>query len=169
MQIFRDRKNKKIWLSREKYIKNILERFSMSNAKPIVFVCHNEVSLVNSSCSGIGCCRGSSIPKDLAYYEVWFDSNFSSSSIWNFGRCSYAVLLEANRFEFLTSYITTDRFLNDSSSKAPLVVDWAIGNETCEVAQRNITSYACISEHSECLNSSNGPGYLCNCSEWLPW
>ncbi|URD75899.1 Wall-associated receptor kinase [Musa troglodytarum] len=128
-----------------------------------VSVCHNEVSLVNSSCSGIGCCQ-TTIPKDLAYYEVWFDSNFNSSSIWNFSRCSYAVLLEANQFEFLTSYITTTQFRYNNDGTAPLVVDWAIGNETCEVAQRNKTSYACISEHSECLNSSNGPGYLCNCS-----
>ncbi|CAL9191317.1 unnamed protein product, partial [Musa hybrid cultivar] len=129
-----------------------------------VSTCHNEVSLVNSSsCSGIGCCQ-TSIPKDLTYYEVWFDSDFNSSSIWNFSDCSYAVLLEANQFEFLTSYITTTQFWFNNNGKAPLVVDWAIGNETCEVAQRNITSYACISEHSECLNSSNGPGYLCNCS-----
>ncbi|CAL9779371.1 unnamed protein product, partial [Musa acuminata subsp. burmannicoides] len=128
-----------------------------------VSVCHNEVSLVNSSCSGIGCCQ-TSIPKDLTYYEVWFDSNFNSSSVWNFSDCSYAVLLEANRFEFRTSYITTYQFWYNRNGSAPLVVDWAIGNETCEVAQRDITSYACISEHSECLNSSNGPGYLCNCS-----
>ncbi|CAL9148102.1 putative wall-associated receptor kinase-like 16 [Musa acuminata AAA Group] len=125
-------------------------------------VCHNEVSLVNSSCSDIGCCQ-TAILKDLTYYEVQFASNFNSSSTWNFSKCSYAVLLEANQFEFRTSYITTNQFLSNSS-KAPLVVDWAIRNETCEEAQRDITSYACISEHSECLNSSNGPGYLCNCS-----
>ncbi|CAD5191243.1 unnamed protein product, partial [Musa acuminata subsp. malaccensis] len=125
-------------------------------------VCHNEVSLVNSSCSDIGCCQ-TAIPNDLTYYEVLFDSNFNSSSTWNFSDCSYAVLLEANQFEFRTSYITTNQFLSNSSM-APMVVDWAIRNETCEVAQRDITSYACISEHSECLNSSNGPGYLCNCS-----
>ncbi|RWW50070.1 hypothetical protein BHE74_00043695 [Ensete ventricosum] len=125
--------------------------------------CHNKVSLVNSSCSGIGCCQ-TSIPKGLTYYQVWFDPNFNSSSIWNFSRCSYAVLFEANRFEFLTSYITTDQFRTTNNSKAPLVVDWAIGNETCEVAQLNKSSYACISEHSECFDSSNGPGYLCNCS-----
>ncbi|CAL9148086.1 unnamed protein product [Musa hybrid cultivar] len=125
-------------------------------------VCHNEVSLVNSSCSDIGCCQ-TAILKDLTYYEVLFDSNFNSSRTWNFSKCSYAVLLEANQFEFRTSYITTNQFLSNSS-KAPLEVDWAIRNETCEEAQRDITSYACISEHSECLNSSNGPGYLCNCS-----
>ena len=35
MQIFHDRKNKKIWLSQEKYIEKVLKRFSMSNAKPV--------------------------------------------------------------------------------------------------------------------------------------
>ncbi|XP_065036833.1 putative wall-associated receptor kinase-like 16 [Musa acuminata AAA Group] len=126
--------------------------------------CQNEVSLDNrSSCSGIGCCQ-TSIPKDLTYYEVEFYSNFDSTSTWNFSYCSYAVLLEANQFEFQASYITMTNFWSNRNSTVPLVVDWAIGNETCEVAQRDITSYACISEHSECLNSSNGPGYLCNCS-----
>jgi len=35
MQITRDRKAKKLWLSQEKYIEKVLDRFSMSNAKPV--------------------------------------------------------------------------------------------------------------------------------------
>ncbi|KAJ8466528.1 hypothetical protein OPV22_029080 [Ensete ventricosum] len=35
MQISRDRRKRKIWLSQEKYIEKVLDRFSMSNAKPV--------------------------------------------------------------------------------------------------------------------------------------
>jgi hypothetical protein len=46
----------------------------------------------------------------------------------------------------------------------PLVIDWAVGDETCEDAQKNTTSYACKAEYSYCYNTTNGPGYRCNCS-----
>eukprot|EP00253_Pinus_taeda_P013798 PITA_13798 len=35
MQIMRDRKNKRLWLSQEKYIKRVLDRFNMKEAKPV--------------------------------------------------------------------------------------------------------------------------------------
>ncbi|RWW75005.1 hypothetical protein BHE74_00017000 [Ensete ventricosum] len=66
-------------------------------------MCNEELSLVNGSCSGIGCCQ-TSIPNGLTDYTVSFDSNFNNSGVFNFSRCSYAVLLEANRFNFSSSY-----------------------------------------------------------------
>ena len=35
MDITRDRKNRRLWLSQESYIKRILERFNMKEAKPV--------------------------------------------------------------------------------------------------------------------------------------
>ena len=35
MKISRDRKNKKLWLSQERYIEKLLERFNMHKAKPV--------------------------------------------------------------------------------------------------------------------------------------
>ncbi|XP_074562313.1 wall-associated receptor kinase 2-like, partial [Curcuma longa] len=130
-----------------------------------VSMCENEQSIVDDSCSGMGCCQ-TSIPKNLQYYKVWFDGDFNNSDTWRFSRCSYAVLLEADWFRFQTSYITTNQFMQTNNShRVPVVTDWAIGNETCEVAKLNLTSYACISNNSVCIDSSNGPGYLCNCSK----
>ncbi|XP_072987527.1 putative wall-associated receptor kinase-like 16 [Typha latifolia] len=126
-----------------------------------VSVCQTPESLVNGSCAGIGCCQ-TAIPKGISYYKVWFDRRFSSLNVWNFSACSYAVLAEEGWFEFKSSYITT-RELYDGY--APMAIDWAIGNETCEIAKLNMTSYACLSENSRCINSTNGPGYLCNCSD----
>ena len=131
-----------------------------------VSMCQNSNSLTNGSCSGMGCCQ-TSIPTGLSYYSVSFDGNFDNSGVQNFNPCSFAVLLEEDRFKFRSTYVTTLDFNNSSGwpkGKAPLVLDWAIRDETCEQAQRNQTIHACISDHSHCVGSSNGPGYLCNCS-----
>lgn len=47
----------------------------------------------------------------------------------------------------------------------PVTLDWAIGNQSCEEAQSNLTSFACKSDNGICVNSTNGPGYRCNCSQ----
>lgn len=120
--------------------------------------------LSNGSCSGIGCCQ-TAIPAALQYYRVWFDENFNTSEIYNVSRCSYAVLMDSSHFNFLTSYVTSPEFNNTLAGRAPVVMDWAIGNETCEVARGKTESFACVSSDSECFNSPNGPGYICNCTK----
>jgi len=53
----------------------------------------------------------------------------------------------------------------------PLRLDWAIrvrdnngSSITCAQAASK-PGYACVSNHSECVNSTNGPGYFCNCTK----
>ncbi|KAJ3680203.1 hypothetical protein LUZ60_016481 [Juncus effusus] len=129
-----------------------------------VSVCYSLESLTNGSCSGIGCCQ-TAIPKGTNYYRVRFDTNFNNSQVYNFSQCGYAVLMEDAGFEFNTRYITTDELYK--RGEMPMVLDWTIGNQTCEIAQSNKSSYACVSENSVCVDSTiyNGAlGYLCNCS-----
>uniref|UniRef100_A0A0E0IJ67 EGF-like domain-containing protein n=1 Tax=Oryza nivara TaxID=4536 RepID=A0A0E0IJ67_ORYNI len=121
------------------------------------------VTLTDGVCSGIGCCQ-TAIPKGLQYYAVLFDSGFNTTEIYNMSRCSYAALVEASSFNFSKNYSTSSSFTDHYGGQAPLLVDWAIGNETCKVAQEK-TNYTCISKHSECVDSLNGPGYICNCSK----
>jgi len=120
-------------------------------------------TLADGSCSGIGCCQ-TAIPKGLQYYQVWFDEG-NTSEIYKTSPCSYAALVEASNFTFYKSYATSSAFYDTYSGQPPLIVDWAIGNETCEVAQKKPESYACISSSSRCLNSDNGKGYVCNCTK----
>ena len=51
MQILRDRKDKKLWLSQEKYIEQILERFNIKHAKPVSTPLGAHFKLRKKSCS----------------------------------------------------------------------------------------------------------------------
>ena len=51
MQILRDRKAKKLWLSQEKYIERVLERFNMKHAKPVSTPLGSHFKLRKKSCS----------------------------------------------------------------------------------------------------------------------
>ncbi|RCV34549.1 hypothetical protein SETIT_7G168000v2 [Setaria italica] len=132
-----------------------------------VSTCSNLSYVTNGSCSGIGCCQ-TEIPKGMDYYRVGFDRGFNTSKIWTFNRCSYAALMEAAAFNFSTAYISTTKFNDTRNGMAPSVLDWAIrnGSMSCEMAKQNKTgTYACLSRNSACVESTNGPGYACNCSQ----
>ena len=116
----------------------------------------------------MGCCQ-TAIPKGMGFYNVSFDGGYDTSQIsrLGLGRCSYAVLMDAEEVQFQrTTYTNTTDFNDTSIGRAPVVMDWAIrdGTSSCEVAKRNHSTYACLSSNSECVVSPNGPGYLCNCS-----
>jgi hypothetical protein len=132
-----------------------------------VSTCQNLSDLADGSCSGMGCCQ-TAIPKGMGFYNVIFDGGYDTSQIsrLGLGRCSYAVLMDAEVFSFRTTYINTTDFNDTSTGRAPVVMDWAIrdGTSSCEVAKWNDSTYACLSSNSECVVSPNGPGYLCNCS-----
>uniref|UniRef100_A0A453L1A3 Protein kinase domain-containing protein n=1 Tax=Aegilops tauschii subsp. strangulata TaxID=200361 RepID=A0A453L1A3_AEGTS len=43
---------------------------------------------------------------------------------------------------------------------------WRAGRLTCDEAQKNMSSYACVSGHSACVNTTGDkPGYRCTCSD----
>ncbi|KAI4980611.1 wall-associated receptor kinase 5-like [Hordeum vulgare subsp. vulgare] len=128
-------------------------------------MCPGVSRLENGSCAGVGCCQ-TAIPSGLNGYQISFEEKFNTSDTAGFSPCSYAVLLEAAAFDFRTTYITTDEFMAANGRQVPLVLDWAIGNRTCEEARRNSSAYACVSSNSECVDSKygRGKGYLCNCS-----
>ncbi|KAK8448029.1 hypothetical protein SEVIR_8G202832v4 [Setaria viridis] len=127
-----------------------------------VSTCRNLSDLADGPCSGIGCCQ-TAIPRNMGYYEVLFSRGFNTSKVQRFSPCSYAVLMEAEAFNFSTKYISTTTFNDTRIGRAPVVMDWAISNKTtCEVATG---TYACLSTNSGCVDSANGLGYLCNCSK----
>ncbi|KAK6779800.1 hypothetical protein RDI58_021984 [Solanum bulbocastanum] len=73
--------------------------------------------------------------------------------------CSYAFVVDQANFSFSKSYLSSLQ----NAEKLPLVLDWAVGEEKCEIAKRNSTAYACKSNNSYCHDDSNG--YRCSCMQ----
>ncbi|XP_040249428.1 wall-associated receptor kinase 2-like [Aegilops tauschii subsp. strangulata] len=129
-----------------------------------VATCRDMSDLVDGSCAGMGCSQ-TMIPKRMYYYDTNFSSSVNTSRIWEFNRCSYAVLMEAAVFNFDISYVGNTTFNDTYHGWVPMVVDWAIRDvNSCDAAQRNMT-YACLSSNSVCVGSVNDYGYTCNCSQ----
>ncbi|KAF0913784.1 hypothetical protein E2562_024873 [Oryza meyeriana var. granulata] len=129
--------------------------------------CDNKVSKLtpkNDSCSGAGCCEAN-IPKNIQYYQGYFNEGYNTTKIWTSSPCSYMAVMETRAFNFSTTYLTSRVFYDKYKGGVPVVYDWAITAETCMEATRNKNSYACISNNSQCIdNLTNGQGYRCKCS-----
>jgi hypothetical protein len=116
-------------------------------------------SVVNGSCSGLGCSQ-TTIPEGLWAFTITVNSYKNHSAVRSFNPCGFAFIVEAEAYNFSS----IDLLQLQNREYVPVVLDWAVGNETCEDAQKNMTGYACKAESSYCYNSTNGPGYRCNCS-----
>ncbi|KAK6938348.1 Wall-associated receptor kinase, galacturonan-binding domain, partial [Dillenia turbinata] len=122
----------------------------------------NDTDSLDTSCSGIGCCQ-TSIPKGAnSYGRISVSSYYNHSYVLDFNPCSHAFVSEINSFNF-----SLDELLREPSVPAtpeyPLVLDWTIGNQTCDKANAT-PDYAC-KENTYCYDPENVPGYRCNCSE----
>ncbi|KAL5729300.1 hypothetical protein ACHQM5_002273 [Ranunculus cassubicifolius] len=122
-------------------------------------LCNKPEDVIEGSCSGIGCCQ-TSIPKGLKDFIATTGSLYNHARIMSFDACGSSFLGEEDRYTFKIS-----DFRNITSMEStPIVLNFALGNQTCRVAERNETSYAC-KENSYCYDSVDDTGYLCNCSQ----
>ena len=113
-------------------------------------------STTNGSCHGTGCCQ-IDIPNGLFGFvmETWSRNNHST--VHDYNPCNYAFAVEEGAYNF------SNTNLRDFKSKElPLVLDWAVGNQTCQEAQ-HAAGYACKAKNSDCQDSTNGIGYRCKC------
>lgn len=113
--------------------------------------------MVNGSCSGIGCCQ-TSLPKGARDFEVEF--RVFNNSVLAEIPCSSAFVAEDGFYNFSSSDLITfeERLF-------PVMLDWSVGTETCAIAKKNKTSYACVAPDSTCTDSvyGEGTGYQCRC------
>ncbi|RWR78978.1 putative wall-associated receptor kinase-like protein 16 [Cinnamomum micranthum f. kanehirae] len=133
-----------------------------------VSVCWEKESVIDGNCTGIGCCQ-TSIPQGATRFVIELTSLYNHNSILDFNPCSFAFLMaDDDQFKFNFNDLSAGSQYGSKlgeGKKVPLVLDWAIGNETCAQAKENPTSYACKSSNSICYEPTNGPGYRCNCSK----
>ncbi|KAL4271854.1 hypothetical protein GQ457_13G021860 [Hibiscus cannabinus] len=117
-----------------------------------------DLLVLNGSCSGIGCCQVS-IPSGVKNLNISITSYYNHTYVWDFNPCSYAFVADETKFTFNNK--SFDELANIES--LPLVLDWAIGNEPCKVAEHK-SDYAC-KQNSTCLDPENRPGYICKCKD----
>jgi hypothetical protein len=128
-----------------------------------VIGCHSTCAkgnLQNGICSGAGCCRAD-VPKDIRYFSSYFNRNYTTSQD---SPCSYMVVMQKEAFSFNISYVKSTVFYDTYNGTVPIVLNWEIHRQTCEVARQSMSSYACVSSNSACMNSTNEQGYRCICS-----
>ncbi|KAI3965653.1 hypothetical protein MKX01_010610 [Papaver californicum] len=121
--------------------------------------CETKEKIVDGSCSGSGCCQ-IPVPKGMK----WFISRTNQTSKINisFSPCSYSFISETDKYTFKASDLDGASF-RTKGSDVSVVLDWAIGNKTCEEARKDLSTFAC-QKNSNCRNSDKTPGYLCSCS-----
>ncbi|RWR78971.1 wall-associated receptor kinase 2-like protein [Cinnamomum micranthum f. kanehirae] len=126
--------------------------------------CGENVSVIDGLCTGIGCCQ-TSIPQGAWGFDIKVNSSNNHSDLLDFNPCSHAFLIADDQFKFNQSDLSAgSKYNRDAAGNyktVPVVLDWAIWNETCE----SHTSNDACKGFSTCYNSTNGPGSRCHCSE----
>ncbi|XP_078149085.1 wall-associated receptor kinase 2-like isoform X1 [Carex rostrata] len=124
----------------------------------------NSTTGEGDSCNGLGCCQ-TAIPTGLSYYGVWW--GYSKNPAWLYNPCMYAVLVEEDWYKFRVEDLIDQNFIQRNQKDVPVVLDWAIRDNgtSCQDGTEKNPNPACRSDHSSCYNTSNGEGYLCNCTQ----
>ncbi|CAL4898585.1 unnamed protein product [Urochloa decumbens] len=123
----------------------------------------------SSCCDADGCCQAPIRPGtsfDVSFVDDYDGGNDNSSGPTS--PCAYAMLVETKAFKFRRTYVTTRELSSaGGGGQVPMVLDWSVGNQTCDVGGKNTAAVyaACRSGNSHCVPSNNGPGYLCSCSQ----
>ncbi|TQE12044.1 hypothetical protein C1H46_002438 [Malus baccata] len=120
-------------------------------------ICDNLGNAIDQrdTCSGIGCCQ-TKIPGGLKNRTVRLRSFNNYTDVQDSHRCSYAFLVQEGEFNFNS---TSFRELNETT-RLPAIIDWVIGNESCDIATKNESTFACKA-NSSCHTRSSG--YICRC------
>lgn len=123
--------------------------------------CNNLSAVDQNSCSGVGCCQ-TNIPDGLKNPRVRLNSFSNHVGIWSFNPCSYAFIVQDGSFDFSRKSFQE----LEKRRRFPMIVNFAIGNVTCDVAKKNIEDYPC-KENSTCAdhNNTTGSGYYCQCQK----
>ncbi|KAL4575573.1 hypothetical protein LXL04_022421 [Taraxacum kok-saghyz] len=120
--------------------------------------CGKKSLFTNGSCDGVGCCEVA-VPDGISAFNITVRSRNNHNNITDFNPCSYAFFHRGGNFNFSTNYL--GGFPNE---KMPMLLEWAIGNLSCETARKEANTFQCKGK-SDCDQSYTGPGYRCLCLE----
>lgn len=111
-----------------------------------------------SACDGTDGCFNTTIQRGIRSFFPSFVTDGEDDRLDGGGsggsRCRYAFLVEKEKFKFRTSYVTNRELEGAAGKRLPLVLDWAVGNKSCLVAQKDNATYACRSDNHTCVKTS---------------
>ncbi|XP_076952667.1 wall-associated receptor kinase 2-like [Bidens hawaiensis] len=151
-------KNKFVAIGCDTYAYFDGRRGNESDGTGCISKCGRNSLLTNGSCTGVGCCEVA-VPEGLKTFEMTIRSLNNRTNITDFSPCSFAFFVEEGKFNFSTTNLTDFQ----SVSKMPMLLDWSIGNLTCDEAKKT-DNFLCTG-FSECDQDYGGPGYRCQCRE----
>ncbi|KAF3450265.1 hypothetical protein FNV43_RR06345 [Rhamnella rubrinervis] len=128
----------------------------------ISFCDNKTTSFVSESCSGSGCCK-TTIANRRKNFSIVVGSFSNHSEILESNPCSYAFVADETKFKLKFPANTSFKEL-ESIEELPMVINWAIGNESvrCDDAKKR-DKYAC-KNNSKCVDVHDGSGgYRCQC------
>lgn len=118
---------------------------------------------LSNNCSGFGCTQNSILSGlHNITLDVWtIGMGLGSTSQWGLDYpCSYGFIVDGRNFTFAGNASFME-LTSTARQELPVVVNWEIGNENCDAATKNQTSYACKAANTECVNRI--AGYYCKC------
>ncbi|GKV10025.1 hypothetical protein SLEP1_g21450 [Rubroshorea leprosula] len=130
MKIFRDRKNKKLWLSQEKYIEKVLDRFNMSKAKPVGTPLASHFKLSTEQCPA-------------SKEEVEYMKNVPYASA--VGSLMYAMV--CTRPDIAHAVGVVSRFLSNPGKQHWVAIKWIF-----KYLRGTSHMFLCYGEHESLLN-----------------
>ncbi|GJN34021.1 hypothetical protein PR202_gb22652 [Eleusine coracana subsp. coracana] len=135
-------------------------RFSADKNRLASFGCPNLGYWASAEAYYISGCMSVCQPKEDSIFSSSGSGPCTGVDCCQSTSCHYVFLAEAEWLN--TNYREYLRRVDDFT--VPLVLDWAIRNAAnCSAAKSNTTDYACRSTNSRCVDSTNGPGYQCEC------
>ncbi|KAI3840097.1 hypothetical protein MKX03_037938 [Papaver bracteatum] len=114
------------------------------------------------SCTGSGCCQ-MTFPKGQTMFIGVQVSPSNHTDVWSFNPCSTIFMAEQGHYKFNPATVYRE---GNKDVPMPVVLNWALGNKTCEEAHKDLTTFACHQEYNTyCINSDHGLGYRCSCNK----
>jgi len=110
----------------------------------------------HGKCTGLGCCQVD-IPSSMK--NITIEAFKFPTSTLSQENCSYSFIAKQGSYKFSVDHID-----NLPNATFPVVINWAVTNESCLIAQTT-NNYAC-KKNSECVDDdSDYDGYRCKCLE----
>ncbi|KAL4032590.1 hypothetical protein IC575_005670 [Cucumis melo] len=119
-------------------------------------LCDNIGTVKDGACSGSGCCQ-LDLPSGLDSMVFEVASLTNHTNVSSFNPCGYAFVTERDSFNFSSKYIR-----NFPEKIVPVVLDWAISNDTC-VTAKNKTNCVCGKNSTKVDLLDDPSRYRCQC------